>query len=151
MIAAALLVAAQAGAPVASADLFMGVCAAGLRDPAAFRDAAARAGFAPAGDNDRMERFRAGAVVITYVADDQCRLVAPFENVAPAVAMIAEVSARLDLPAPRAIAMHPPGWTRYSWPVPAGGPPSIYLVAHTFGGQQEAVDLELTIVRGPGQ
>jgi len=151
MIGAALMLAAQAIAPEAAAELFMDLCAAGMRNPARFEAAAARQNFARVEERGRGALYRSGDTFVTFTAGDQCKLDVRLADEGGAVRAIADVSARLDLAAPRAIAMHPPGWNRYRWPIVEGERPRFYLAARTISDQQGPVSLELSIHAGPGQ
>jgi hypothetical protein len=146
---AALLLAAQGLAPEAAADTFLSACAAGLRDPSAFAASAARLNLVRVEERGRGALFRAGNVELLYEQGAHCALRALIAGDARPV--IERVSTSLGLAPPQPIAMHPPGWTRYRWPVADGPAARFYLAAQTMMDHEGAVSLDLSIHAGPAR
>jgi hypothetical protein len=146
---AALLLGAQGLAPATAVDTFLSACGAGLRDPSAFAATAARLNFVRVEERGRGALFRAGNVELLYEQGAHCALRAPIEGEARPI--VDRVSASLGLAAPQPIAMHPPGWTRYRWPVAEASAPRFYLAAQTIMDHQGAMSLDLSIHAGPAQ
>ena len=151
MIPALLLIAAQPTAAEAAIGTFVAACVPAVSDPAAFARAATELGYVEIEQRGRAALFRAGHTELLHMPHESCTIRVPLPAAGDAVAVINRVSTVLDLPLPRPIAMHPPGWTSYRWPNAAGAPPRFYLAARTMIDHEGPVSLELSIHRGPAQ
>ena len=151
MIPALLLIAAQPTAAAAAIGTFVGACVPGVADPAAFANAATQLGYVEVERRGRGALFRAGAAELLHMPSESCTLRVSLATTEEAVTVINRVSTALELPAPGAIAMHPPGWTTYRWPNQNGARPRFYLAAETRIDHEGAVSLDLAIHRGPAQ
>lgn len=151
MIGGLILAATQTVVPAAAVDLFMTTCVAGLADPAAFAAVSGRLGYVRVEERGRGALYRAGGSELLYTPNERCELRLAVEDRGQAEQVVGGVSASLGLPEPWGIAMHPPGWTRYRWPIPEGATPRFYLAAESRIDHQGAVSLDLSIHRGPAQ